>query len=72
MKLNMKRATMAVIVASLMLGGFASAGRTYHTEYAYFDSEGDTIGYATYPCYGPPILDGDTSGTGVLELQFLC
>ena len=72
MKVNMKRATMFLVVASLLLGGFASAGRTWHTEYEFYDAEGGSIGSSIYPCYGPPIFDGDTSGTGVLSFQFRC
>jgi hypothetical protein len=64
-----KKILAALCITTIVASGLALAGRSHHREYAYFDAQGGTIGYATYPCYGPVILDGDTSGIAVLEFE---
>lgn len=67
-----KLAIVVLFVGCAALAGYAAAARQYHQEFGVFDAQGNTIGYVTYPCAGPAIIDGDTNGTWVLEYQESC
>ena len=72
MKGRMKIAIATFFVACLFAAGYTNAARQYHQEFGVFDAQGNTIGYVTYPCVGPPVYDGDINGTWVLEIQESC
>ena len=67
-----KLAVYSIVAAALLASATAIAGRAYYTEYAYYDANGNYTGTITYPCYGPPIVDGNPTGSPVLVLKFSC
>lgn len=72
MKGKKKFIAAALFVATIVVAGYTNAARQYHQEWGIFDAQGETIGYVTYPCVGPAIIEGDTNGIWVLEVQDDC